>query len=432
MMRPSEMVAWSPLLDGGLRLQAIETLQAIAGSLGTVEFAAAEPEAGSLAGGPAGLAVLFAYLAQAGLASGGAEAAARLLDGAAESIATTCLAPSLYDGFTGVAWATEHLAGRVFEPDGEDAHEAIDETLREYLGQSPWPDSYDLVGGLTGIGVYALERLPSPHARDLLSLVVDRLDETAERGDRGITWLTPPGLLPDWQRALCPRGYYNLGLAHGVPGAIAVLAGACAADVRGATARRLVDGAVSWLLSNRMATESGAAFPSWIPRGAEPRAGRMAWCYGDLGIAAALLVTARVLDALSWEREAIAIARRAAICPMDRSGVRDAGLCHGAAGVAHIFNRFYQATLDETFADAARVWFARTLAMRQPGAGVAGYRAAAGEVDGTIRWIDDPGLLTGAAGIALALLAAVSGVEPAWDRHLLLSLPPALTFNARS
>ena len=38
--------------------------------------------------------------------------------------------------------------------------------------------------------------------------------------------------------------------------------------------------------------------------------------------------------------------------------------------------------------------------------------------------MSEPGFLTGAAGIALALLAAVSDVEPAWDRVLLVSIPP--------
>jgi hypothetical protein len=33
-------------------------------------------------------------------------------------------------------------------------------------------------------------------------------------------------------------------------------------------------------------------------------------------------------------------------------------------------------------------------------------------------------MLIGAAGVGLALLAAVSDVEPAWDRLLLASIPP--------
>jgi hypothetical protein len=39
-------------------------------------------------------------------------------------------------------------------------------------------------------------------------------------------------------------------------------------------------------------------------------------------------------------------------------------------------------------------------------------------------WIAESGLLTGAAGIALALLAATTSVEPTWDRLLLAAIPP--------
>ncbi len=45
-------------------------------------------------------------------------------------------------------------------------------------------------------------------------------------------------------------------------------------------------------------------------------------------------------------------------------------------------------------------------------------------IPGVEEWTDLPGLLAGASGIALALLAATSPVEPAWDRLLLMSLPP--------
>jgi hypothetical protein len=76
-----------------------------------------------------------------------------------------------------------------------------------------------------------------------------------------------------------------------------------------------------------------------------------------------------------------------------------------------------QATADSRLADAAQFWFARALEMRIPGRGIAGF--AAREAGG---WVADPGILTGAAGIGLALLAAITPIEPEWDRILLLSV----------
>jgi hypothetical protein len=101
----------------------------------------------------------------------------------------------------------------------------------------------------------------------------------------------------------------------------------------------------------------------------------------------------------------------------------DAGLCDGAAGLGHLFNRMYQATGGATLGRAARFWFDRTLAMREPGRCVGGFSALAAKEDGTRYRENDPGLLTGASGIALAHLAATTSIDPAWDRMLLVSTP---------
>ena len=84
----------------------------------------------------------------------------------------------------------------------------------------------------------------------------------------------------------------------------------------------------------------------------------------------------------------------------------------------------HQATGDATLRRAARFWFERTLAMRQPRRGVGGFSSLDAHPDGTRSWNhDDRGILTGAAGIALALLAAITSIEPEWDRMLLISTP---------
>jgi lantibiotic modifying enzyme len=125
-----------------------------------------------------------------------------------------------------------------------------------------------------------------------------------------------------------------------------------------------------------------------------------------------------------WETEALEIARCAAAGPPEEAGVVDAGFCHGATGLGHVFNRLYQATGDATLRRAARFWFERSLAMRQPGRGVGGFQALTARDDGTKYWDDeDRGILTGAAGIGLALLAAATPIEPEWDRMLLVSVP---------
>jgi hypothetical protein len=61
--------------------------------------------------------------------------------------------------------------------------------------------------------------------------------------------------------------------------------------------------------------------------------------------------------------------------------------------------------------------------MRRPD-GIGGFMAwKTGAVGEPFAWRPESSLIEGAAGIALALLAAVEPVEPAWDRMFLCDLP---------
>jgi hypothetical protein len=409
---------WQPLLDGAWNVSAWESVRAI---LADLERPGREPSGDfSLAGGSAGLAVLHGYLAQIGHGHESDALARRYLEHAAAAVAKRPGTASLYSGLTGVGWAVAHLQSRLPDVDREDDLAEIDEVLFDHLDQSPWRDDYDLIEGLVGFGVYALERLPRPAATACLERVVDRLAETAEHRGKGITWWTDPAWLSTETRAKFSGGYYNLGLAQGVPGVIGLLGQVCAAGVAHDKARPLLDGAVRWLLDQ----DGPDSFSNWVVPGTTGNKARLAWCYGDPGIAAALLGAARCVAEPAWEAAALAIAHRAAQRPSDQSGVRDAGLCHGSAGLGHLFNRMFQATGEPWLAEAARAWFKRTLTMRRAGQGIGGYQAWKSDEAGGQTWSYDPDLLNGATGIALALLAATTSTEPLWDRMLLVSISP--------
>src|SRR5262249_4438241 len=140
-------------------------------------------------------------------------------------------------------------------------------------------------------------------------------------------------------------------------------------------ARPLLEEAVRWLLARERPPGEGYGFPHFFAPGAVPQKCRIAWCYGDLEMAAVLTAAARAAARRDWERAALALALRAADRPFAGSVVSDAGLCHGAAGVAHLFNRLYQASGEPRLAEAARRWLEKTLEMREPGHGAGGYRA---------------------------------------------------------
>jgi len=413
---------WRPILRGAEAAEARRAIRAIAAALSTRARGLRRTKDPSLAGGNAGRALFFGYLERAGGFGEYNTDIVSLRRASEEALSRVTMSASLYAGFPGVAWVLQHLGTICPSPESPISLEEIDAALRSYLARPGWRRDYDLVSGLVGLAVYALERLPAPAAAACLAGVVDRLEETAERRNGEITWHTNPRLLPPHQRRECPRGYHNLGLAHGVPGVIVVLAAAWAADVRRRKAGRSLEGEVRWLLAQKLPNSPGARFPAWIASGQGPTPSRSAWCYGDPGVAAALFCAARLVGETPWERAARDLARGAAQRPPAESGVFDATLCHGAAGLSHLYNRLAQASEDDVLRRAARYWLGRTLAMRRPGRGVGGYSMVWMDVDRrSRRLVSDSGFLTGAAGIGLALLAAVTPVEPAWDRMLLVS-----------
>jgi len=412
-------MAWRPLLEGSLAARARAALDDVARELESYELPRTA-QGGSLAHGAAGLAVFFGEVARERGDPAASAAAARHIALAAGAVADTAMSASLFEGFVGVAWAIEHLDG---DPSALDD---VDAALCAFLDNPELDASHELYGGLAGVGLYGLARLRrAALGRRIVEAAVRALSARAERGADGVGWATRVGDLPAGALPEGTRVHYNLGMAHGLPGVIAFLAHARAAGLD--EALPLLDGAVRWLLARRLGDDSPTRYGPWHEPGRPPRAARAGWCYGDAAIARSLLVAAGAAAEPTWREEAMSAARRAAARPHDGCGVADAGLCHGAAGIAHIMNRLHQATGDHGLAASARAWFERALDARDPARpGVAGFASWASDgVDRPFTWRADPGFLAGASGIALALLAATSAREPSWDAPLLLHELPS-------
>lgn len=379
----------------------------------------------NLAGGHAGLALFHAYHSASGidghdhrgLALAHLESAVGLLPHYAESA-------GLYGGFTGTAWAVDHLESMgLFEAE-EDLNEDIDAALLTDLARRPYVGLCEIINGISGYGFYGLDRRARGRGRAVAQAALETLDATAEKRGAHTTWFNAPESLHPLALENHPDGCYNLGLSHGVPGAIGFLAEAVAAGFE--EARPLAEGAVDWLLAQATEHPNGSRFGYTADEPHKPHGSRLAWCYGDLGLSAVLLLAARRLGRSDWEAEAIKLAHGCAARPLDGAGVMDAGLCHGSLGNAHVFHRLWQATGDPILETAALDWLRHGLAMRKPEEPYGGFLAWHAPEPGTrgIAYVPDHSLLEGAAGIGLALLAFLAPQEPNWDRFLFVHVPP--------
>jgi len=173
---------WRPILLGTMADQALAAVDAIAESVLSITSLRGERNS-SLSRGQAGLALLYAWLAPTGRVPQADVVAWQYLDQAIDAVSTQSMKPSLYSGFTGVALAAE-LVDHTLHPDAGDRNEAVDDALLRLLSQSNrWPAPHDLVEGVTGLGVYALQRYPRPRAIECLRRIVEWLHEHAQHDE---------------------------------------------------------------------------------------------------------------------------------------------------------------------------------------------------------------------------------------------------------
>jgi lantibiotic modifying enzyme len=325
--------------------------------------------------------------------------------------------PWLLRGSAGIGWTIAHLSDK----DSADAAlRKIDETILGALEEHAWRFDYDLISGLVGLGVYALARAPGGQASRMLERILHHLEASALRTSSGLGWHTPPRLLPDWQRELAPDGYFNYGLAHGVPGIIALLAAMIEAGEHAERACSLLEPAVRWLLSGELAPDVYTRFPMWDPGVAPPMLSRAAWCYGDPGVAIALARAARATGNTQTHEAAARIARAVVTRDEATAGVIEPTICHGAFGLAHVLRRLSSLVADPDVRRAALHWTRRGLAMRRAGEGPGGFLSRPTRSENPNDSAST--MLAGSTGIGLVLLSMLDDECDGWDAPLLTDL----------
>lgn len=144
---------------------------------------------------------------------------------------------------------------------------------------------------------------------------------------------------------------------------------------------------------------------------------RLSWCYGEMGIGQAFWQAGTSLAESSYQEEAIDIYRNTLQRKtLEDAGINDAGLCHGTAGLVHMYNRMYYNTGLAEFREAADNWVEQTLKVATFDDGLAGYKTWYQP-----NWVPEYSLLGGVSGVGLSLLSHLNQDCAAWDECLLLS-----------
>ena len=367
---PGEAPDWEPLLEGREAERARDIVSEIAVAVRDLPPVAEMP----CLRGATGRALFLSYASSAGLAD--ETDAVALLESDLVTLFSEGCPVGFWYGYAGLRWALTHL---VAEDDAAESVARIDTILSGAVDASPWNGPYDLAEGLAGMALAYLAA-PRPTESPALHCILDHLEEVRETGtDRKA-----------------------LGCAHGLAGVIGAAARAALAGVNAERCRRILERTVPIVLS---------------AADGEPNTG---WCRGDAGLAVTVLAAARASHSAAWEDAAIELTHRAIRTARAQAPV-DTCLCHGTAGLAHLFNRLHRATGQDAFREAALHFLRRTMDVRRPGEGAAGYTMF-WPTPGEGRWVAATTLFAGVAGVGLALLAASTPIAPAWDSLLLADI----------
>src|ERR1044071_2225903 len=157
----------SPMVSRSEEAFVADAISAIAGCLETAAHTSLEIDEfghavmfASVASGLPGIALALMHLGEIT----GRDHSAAIAAALAESMRIVSQYPlsiSLFNGVGGVAWVMEQYRRRYGEGDVSSSLDDFDDILRTHLDTyRPWILDFDLMNGLVGHGVYALERLP--------------------------------------------------------------------------------------------------------------------------------------------------------------------------------------------------------------------------------------------------------------------------------
>ncbi|MBF6125382.1 lanthionine synthetase C family protein [Nocardia brasiliensis] len=319
--------------------------------------------------------------------------------------------------------------------------------LRAQPGPGISWECYDIVNGLSGTARILLDSLDDPVENgaqvrralyDTLRYLVQISEPITVDGHVVPGWWVPAARQSVAQdRIDYPRGDFNLGLAHGIPGPVAVLSAALRRGHEVPGQRAALTRMAQWLIGWIRTDDQGSYWPCRIPfddeiatTATEDLFTRTAWCYGAPGVAAAVHHAGQTLDIPEWRAHAVQALHDALARDESRWTLAGPTICHGYAGLLQVVHRIGTAEQDDVLLAAKHRIAATILDMADPAAPFVFRqpmrypRSAPGPSE--FKLLDIAGLLEGAAGVACALLSVLpdDSAETArhpWDRVLALS-----------
>ncbi len=318
-------------------------------------------------------------------------------------------------GLSGILYLFEFLReNNLIDIDTNDAQETFEDYLIYKMRQDITNNHYDFMHGALGVGLYFLRKGSN---KDVINELIEYLYNTAEKDSVNKTC--------KWKSLIdikTQKYGYNIALSHGISSIVLFLCQVLKEGTFGNNEKihETLNGAVNYILSQQIdPLMYGSYFPSQSLENNSPIIkSRLAWCYGDLGVALALWYAGRTTNNKEWEDKGMEVLLYSAKRKTQtETYVMDAGICHGSAGLAMIYRRLYIETKNTAFEKAATYWIEKTLNFSQSDNVLIDYVSY--RSDGVKEYSYN--LLEGISGIGFVLLDKLSNDNQKWDEIFLIS-----------
>lgn len=271
---------------------------------------------------------------------------------------------------------------------------------------------YDFMHGGLGPAYYLLKISNKEMVKEVIDLLYNLADKESHIG------------IFKWKYLLEKNNdcLYNISLSHGISSIIIFIVRAMKSchNIENEKCKKILYGAVNFIKSQEIDVKKyGSFFPyQSISCSSKLQSGsRLAWCYGDLGVAYALWLAGGVLSDQALTDQALKIllysTKRLTI---NETHIIDSCICHGSSGVVLIFRHLYLKTGILDFYRAMNYWIEQTLGFATFPNGLSGFMTYS-----INKYCCDYSLLTGISGVGLVLLSYLENDDQPWDEFFLLS-----------
>jgi lantibiotic modifying enzyme len=317
---------------------------------------------------------------------------------------------SFSSGVAGIGCVLEHLVNDNFiEAETNSLLSEIDTLLIQTIKHDINNLNTDFLYGCVGTGLYFLYRKNINNRSKILGELIDGLYNSSFKSGKGrIFWVNKIGE-SKFQNTV------DLGLAHGNP-AVLVLLSKIFNNIKSKEVEGLIQSSLNFIDGIKRSSNSGSLYGYKTRNNIDDgEMSRLAWCYGDLSVAISIWHAAHALNNESFKNKSIEIVRHS----LGRTSFKDTliddfGICHGTAGVAHLYCKFYKYTKIKDFDFAAEFWIKKTIEGLN-------FQDSFTNSKNNVNVIQEDGtFLSGLSGIGLVLLSYLFN-EDSWDKLLLVS-----------